>query len=386
MGALEERGVSRGDRLAVFAATSGHSGVDRVFGNLLRQFSAWGLGVDLLRVRKHGPYPSSGELPGVRILDLGRAHVNTVLPSLVRYLRRERPCALLTDKDRVNRIAILARGIARTHTRLAVRIGTTVSVNLASRKAFDRWLQRRSMGNLYPLADLVIVPSVGVADDMADFTGIGRDHIRVVRSPIVTQELRRLAAEPVDHPWLTKNEAPVVLGVGELGHRKDFETLMRAFALVRRERPCRLIMLGRGRRREALLALAAELGVAGDVDLPGFHPNPYAFMARADLFVLSSRWEGMPVVLVEALALHRPVVSTDCPSGPREILSESGLGALVPVGGVEPMAKAMMEWMDAQPPDVAFENAIAPYRIQASACAYLEALGIPCPAGDGAAI
>jgi len=380
MRALEGQGVSQSDRLAVFAATSGHSGVDRVFANLVRQFSAWGLGVDLLKVRGHGPHLGSEDLPGARIVDLGRAHVNTVLPSLVRYLRRERPCALLTDKDRVNRIAILARAIARVHTRLAVRIGTTVSVNLASRRPSERWLQRKSMGSLYPLADLVIVPSAGVADDMADYTGIDRDHIRVVRSPIVTPELRRLADESLDHPWLKKHEVPVVLGVGELGHRKDFETLLRAFTLVHRKRPCRLIVLGRGRRREALLALAAELNVAEDVDLPGFHPNPYAFMSRADLFVLSSRWEGMPVVLVEALALHTPVVSTDCPSGPQEILTASGVGALVPVGGVEPMAEAMMEWMGSLPDDAAFEHAIAPYRVEASACAYLDALGIPCPA------
>lgn len=354
-----------------------------MIGNLVRQFSDWGFAVDLLRIRNHGPHLSAAALPGVRIVDLGCAHVSTVLPSLVRYLRRQHPRALLTDKDRVNRVAIVARAVAGTGTRLAVRIGTTVSVNLASRKPLDRWLQRKSMGGLYPLADRVIVPSVGVANDLADYTGIDRGRIQVARSPIVTPELFRLAGESVDHPWLMEHEVPVVLGAGELGYRKDFETLVQAFALVRRKRPCRLVILGRGRRREALLALAEELGIAEDVDLPGFHPNPYGFMARADLFVLSSRWEGMPVVLIEALAAHTPVVATDCPSGPREILDGSGLGSLVPVGGVESMAEAIDTWLDAECPDAGFERAIADYRIEASACAYLEALGMRCP-GDPA--
>ena len=260
--------------IAILAATSGHSGVDRVIGNLVQQFSAWGLAVDLLKVRNHGPHLPVENLPGVRAVDLGASHVNTALPALVRYLRRERPRALLTDKDKVNRVAILARAAARTDTRLAVRIGTTVSVNLASRGLFERRLQCMSIRRLYPLADRVIVPSVGVADDLAQYTGLSRDQIQVVASPIVTPQLALRASESVEHPWLVDADRPLVLGVGELGYRKDFETLLRAFALVRRRRECRLIVLGRGRRREALLALAAELGVAEDVDLPGFHPNP----------------------------------------------------------------------------------------------------------------
>ncbi len=367
-----------GGRLAIFVATSGHSGVDRIIGNLVRQFDAWGVPVDLLKVRGHGPNLDTGALPNVRLIDLGTRHVSSSLPALARYLRRERPLALLSDKDRVNRTAILARKLVGAPTRLAVRLGTTVSVNLARRGAFERWQQRNSIRRLYPLADCVLVPSRGAADDLAEYSGLDPDHIRVIRSPIVTPELRSMAGQAAEHPWLVDHEVPVVLGVGELGYRKDFETLLRAFALVRRGRPCRLLILGRGRRRDALLTLAAELGVAEDVDLPGFHSNPYAYMARADLFVLSSRWEGMPVVLIEALAVHTPVVATDCPSGPREILEQGGLGTLVPVGGTEPMADAIGHWLDAEVADGNFERAIADYRIEASARAYLDSLGICC--------
>jgi len=365
----------RHGRLAVLAATSGHSGVDRVIANLVVQWAAWGLPVDLLKVRKHGPHLDPLP-PGVRLVDLGTAHVNSSLPFLVRYLRRERPAAMLTDKDRVNRMAILACGLARVDTRLAVRIGTTVSVNLRGRGVWERWLQRISMRRLYPLAERVLVPSRGAADDLCAYTGLGRDHICVVPSPIVTPALSRLAAEPADHPWLTDGEIPVVLGVGELGYRKDFETLVRAFAQVRRLRPCRLLILGRGRRREALLELAARLRVGEDVDLPGFSGKPYAAMARARLFVLSSRWEGMPVVLIEALACHTPVVATDCPSGPREILGDGEAGALLPVGDYSAMAAAIQSWLDRRVPATVFERAVAGYRVEHSAAAYLRALGM----------
>jgi glycosyltransferase involved in cell wall biosynthesis len=366
-----------GKRLAVFAATSGHSGVDRVLGNLIRQFDAWGIAVDLLGVRGHGPHLPEAGLSQLRRIDLGTAHVYAALPALTAYLRRERPAALLTDKDRVNRTAILGRALARSPTRLAVRIGTTVSVNLASRGRLERSLQRASMRWLYPLADQVLAPSAGVADDLTGYTGLPRDHIRVVRSPIVTPDLARLSREPSGHPWLDADgEAPVVLGVGELGSRKDFQTLIRGFARVRAERPCRLVILGRGRRRDSLLRLAAELGVAADVDLPGFAANPYAAMARARVFVLSSRWEGMPVVLIEALACHTPAVATDCPSGPREILAGSPAGTLVPVGDPGAMAAAIADRLDRSVPAAAFEAAVAEYRVERSAAAYLEALGM----------
>jgi glycosyltransferase involved in cell wall biosynthesis len=361
--------------LAIFAATSGHSGVDRVFANLVPQLDRWGVRVDLLRIRGHGPEFSLDDLRNCRLVDLGVAHVTSSLPAVARYLRRERPAALLCDKDRVNRAAILARALARVDTRLAVRLGSTMSVNLARRNRWDRWVQETSIRRLYPHADCIIVPSQGVADDLISYLGVAPGHIRVVPSPVLTPRLEERAREGMDHPWFAPGEPPVVLGVGELSFRKDFQTLVRAFALVRRRRPCRLVILGRGRYRDELLALADQLGVAADLDLPGFCANPYAYMARAGLFVLSSRWEGMPVALVEALAVGTPVVSTDCPSGPREILAGSGLGGLVPVGGVEEMADAIARWMGAAPPAEDFRRAIEPYRVEASAREYLRALG-----------
>ena len=366
---------TRGTRVAVFAATSGHSGVDRIVANLVEQWATWGIGVDLIQIRHHGPHLPS--LPDeVRRIELGTAHVNTALPALVRYLRRERPAALLTDKDRVNRIAILARWLAGSDTRLAVRLGTTISVNLASRGRLERWLQHASIGRLYPFAERIIVPSEGVADDLVANFGVDARQLRVVYSPIVSPRLLELASRPVDHPWFQPGEPPVILGVGELGARKDFETLIRAFALVREESPCRLVILGRGRRHDRLLAMAAELDVADDIDLPGFRDNPYAFMQKASLFALSSRWEGLGIVLVEALACGTPVVSTDCPSGPREILREGYEDRLVPVGDHRALARAITETLSSPPDRRALQGRARAFSVEASAMGYLRAMGV----------
>lgn len=363
------------ERIAIFAATSGHSGVDRILTNLVEQWAAWGLQVDLLQVRRHGPQLSNPP-PGVRCIDLGTRHVNSALPALVRYLRREQPTAMLSDKDRVNRIAVLARRLSGSRTRLAVRLGTTVSVNLASRGFIERWLQRASIRYLYRLADGIVVPSVGVATDLVQQLGVEPARIRVAHSPIVSARLEQLAQEPIEHPWLTAGALPVILGVGELGSRKDFATLIRAFALVRTEHPCRLLILGRGRQRERLLALASELGIADAVDLPGFIANPYPYMRQAAVFALSSRWEGLGIVLVEALACGTPAVSTDCPSGPREILGPCCPQALVPVGDHQALARVISETLAQPPAKTRLIERAQGFSIGASAQAYLAALGI----------
>jgi glycosyltransferase involved in cell wall biosynthesis len=166
-----------------------------------------------------------------------------------------------------------------------------------------------------------------------------------------------------------------VLGVGELGARKDFATLIRAVARVRERRRCRLLIIGRGRQRDALLALGNELGFGDDLALPGFVENPYAYMRAADVFVSSSRYEGFANVVAEALAAGVPVVSTDCPSGPREILENGKYGRLVPVGDDAAMATAIASTLDAPPTRETLRTAAQRYRVDAVAEGYLAALG-----------
>jgi glycosyltransferase involved in cell wall biosynthesis len=223
----------------------------------------------------------------------------------------------------------------------------------------------------------IVAVSEGVAEDTVRVAGYPRAQISVIRNPVITDALHAQAAMPCPHPWLgadAQAAAPVILAAGRLERQKDFPTLLRAFALLHAERPVRLVVLGEGAWRERLAALAATLGVDADVDLPGFQPNPYPFLARTRVFALSSRWEGSPNVLTEAMALGTPVVATDCPSGPREILADGRYGPLVPMGDAPALAAALARALDEPVPSAVLTGAVRDYSAIESARRYLALL------------
>jgi len=324
-------------RVAIFTANMDGGGAERAMLKLAGGIADQGYDVDLVLSRAEGHYLR--EVPdSVRIVDLHARRVLSSIPGLVRYLRRERPSAMLTSMNYVNVVGIWARTIARVDTRLIVNEQNALSLEAAHSPRLRHRLMPRLIRRFYPWADGVTSVARGTADDLVRAAGVSPDLIEVVHNPIVTTELRELVAEPLDHPWFGPEEVPVVLGVGRLAPQKDFGTLIRAFARVVARRPCRLMILGDGPERASLEALVSEHGLMGSVDLPGWVSNPYAYMARAGVFVLSSRWEGLPSVLIEALFCQVPVVATDCLSGPREILDGGRYGALVPVGDEETLA------------------------------------------------
>jgi len=363
-------------RLAVLISLSGEGGVERMVLNLVRAFAATpGLAVDLVLIREESRHLQA--LPdNVRVVRLGVRHSLLAVPAIARYLRRSRPDALLAAKDRAGRAALLARRLAGVRTRVAVRLGTTLSEAIKDRSALRRWLRYLPIRALYRRADAIVAVSEGVAADVTATARVPREQVRVVRNPVVTPELFREAEAPVDHPWLADSAVPVVMGIGRLTRQKDFPTLIRAFAVVRRQRPLRLIILGEGRDRAALEQLAEREGVGADVALPGFQANPYAWLARARLFVLSSAWEGSPNALTEAMALGVQVVATDCRSGPRELLDAGRYGPLVPVGDAEALAGAMREALDHPLPPEILKSAVRDYAAETSARRYLEVLGL----------
>lgn len=361
-------------RLALFLATSGHSGVDRIMKNFIAELGTKPVEVDLLQVEGHGPHLEA--LPeNVRPIRLGTRHVQSSLFRLANYLRTVRPDALLCDKDRVNRTAVLAAALAGFEGRLVVRVGTTVSKNLQRRGALHRLMQYWSIRHLYRKAGAVVVPSHGAAEDLKSLAPFPPGFVRVLPSPVVSEHIVALGRQPVHHPWFAPGEPPVVLGAGELCERKDFATLIRAFAEVRKQRPCRLVILGKGKKRMALEKLAEDLGVADQVWFPGFVQNPYAYMAKAGVFVLSSTCEGLPVVLMEAMAVGTPVAATDCPSGPREILDNGKLGPLAPMKAPDKLAEAVIQVLEHPPDRQALKAAVAPYHVRQATEAYLRVLG-----------
>jgi glycosyltransferase involved in cell wall biosynthesis len=204
----------------------------------------------------------------------------------------------------------------------------------------------------YPLADEIIAVSKGAAEDLARIGKIPLERIRVLPNPVVSLDLLSEAEKSIDHPWFRSGSPPVVLSVGRLTHVKGYDILIHAFRKVRAHLPARLMILGEGPERSKLLRLIEKLCVRDDVLLPGFVKNPYQYMAQAGVFVLSSRAEALPTVLIEALACRVPIVSADCLSGPREILSNGDYGLLVPVCDPDALAEAILSTLNTRPPPV----------------------------------
>jgi glycosyltransferase involved in cell wall biosynthesis len=363
--------------LAVLLSLSGKGGVEKMVMNLLPEFVRQGVEVDLLAiVRKASNDVFRIEGSGARVVDLGVRHTSLAVPALARYLKAERPAVLLAAKDRAIRTAVAARRLSGVDVRLVGRLGTHLSAALEGKPAWMRWLRCQPMRWLYPQVDHIVAVSEGVAYDTVTITGLAADRVSVIRNPVITPGLWEKSREPVDHPWFDDGGAPVILGAGRLTRQKDFPTLIRAFALLGAERRARLVILGEGRLRRSLETLAEELGLCDKVSLPGFVANPYAYMAKASLFVLSSAWEGSPNVLTEALALGVPVASTDCPSGPREILDEGRYGRLVPPADVEALAQAMAATLDDPLEPEFLRQAARAYTVENSCRAYLRVFGL----------
>ncbi len=332
--------------LALFLPSLTVGGVERVFLHLARGFAEHGYNVHLVLAKAQGPYLS--EMPEcVRVVDLHASRVLTSLPSLVCYLRQEKPFALISALDHANVVAICAQKIARVATRVVVTVHSTPTQVVANARTLRARLLPLWTRVFYRGTPVVVAVSQGVAKELVHYVGIAEEKVRVIYNPIITPDLFRQAEKPLDHPWFREGEPPVILGVGRLTRAKDFPTLIRAFALLRQQRAARLLILGEGEERPVLEALTHELGLDADVQLPGFVQNPYPYMKHAAVFVLSSRWEGLPTVLVEALALGQRVVSTNCPSGPEEILEGGRVGKLVAVGDAAALSQAILDTLQA---------------------------------------
>ena len=357
-------------RIGIFLSFSGQGGVERMMLNLAEGLSSMGCLVDLITVKTASSYLNC-PLEGIRLVNLGVSHTFAATIPLARYLQQHRPAALLAAKDRANVVAVAANAISRTKTRLILRMGTTVSAALGGKRPLKEKLWYTRMRLFYPHADAVVAVSKGVAADLMKNAGLSPSLVYVIPNPVITPKLLTLAQEPLDHPWFQDGAPPVILGVGRLTKQKDFPTLIKAFARVRKSFQCRLVILGEGQDRPKLEALIAGLGLKSDTLLPGFVQNPYPYFKRASLFVLSSAWEGSPNVLTEALALGTPVVSTDCPNGPKEILQGGRFGPLVPVGDVKALSEAMLRTLK-NPLEKSFlKSAVKDYTLEESTRRYL---------------
>jgi len=313
--------------------------------------------------------------PHVRHLGEGSTGVARMRP----VLEELRPHAVMANKDRASALVVEAAASLEPRPRVLIRVGTHQPAKLSQRSPLSRRRIRRSLRAVYPKADVLVGISQGVCDGLRELLGDLAPPIRCIYNPMDLAGIRARSQEEPSHPWLREPRGRLLVSVGRLSRIKDQEVLLRALALLPGD--IRLVIFGEGKQRPRLEALAQRLGLGGRVDLPGYTSNPFAHVARADLFVLSSRFEGFCNALLEALVVGTPAVSTDCPSGPREILDGGRFGRLVPMGKPQLMAEAILQTLDDPPPPAMLSVAVARLQIEQAVPRYLDALGFS-GAGD----
>lgn len=330
-----------GPDIALFLLTLNGGGAERVMLRLAEAFAARGFNVEVVVACMRGALADT-PAKGFRFVDLGVGRPMFSLPALVRYLRRSRPRVLMSSVQNADLMAIMARALVRD-VPLVLRIAN-IYTQRKGWKSFRRYIgfgiERALSGGI----GRIVTVARGLEAGTAEALGVDKGIISTIYSPCAEVGAKVEGDLPAEHRAMFRK--PVVMGMGRLTEAKDFATLVRAFALFSEKRDANLVILGEGPQREELLALARALGVGERVFLPGFTKIPAVYMRKAELFVLSSRWEGLANVLIEALALGLKIVSTDCPEGPREVTLDGKFGTLVPVGDVDAMAQAMGEAFD----------------------------------------
>ena len=358
-------------RLAILLPTLSGGGAERIMLNLARAFAEAGHAVDLVVLNDEGDLKSA--IPQeVRLVALNVGRVWRAPGALVRYLRRERPAKLYTAMESAGVLALVARRLAGMTTPVICAVHNMLSMEAASGTGWREGAWCRLARLTYGTSTAVVAVSDRVAIDAIMQLRLSPDLVKVIENPVLLPELEALAARPVDHPWFASDAPPIVLACGRLVPQKDYPTLLDAFAIVRRRTRAHLLVLGEGGERQILLERAASLGIADDVAFPGFAPNPYAYMARCAVYVLSSRFEGSPVVLVEALACGCRIIATDCPSGPAELLGTLPGTTLIRVGDVAGLAREIEAALEASTP--AGPRRLAEFDYRTAARSYL-ALG-----------
>jgi glycosyltransferase involved in cell wall biosynthesis len=361
-------------RVALFHPSLTCGGIPQVFINLARGFLEHGLAVDMIQATPEGGFRDA--VPdGVRLVDLSARRALTSLAPLVRYLRRERPHIMISGAVQTNIVAVWARRLAAVPMRLILTEHNIISVITTNARMLRTRTTPFLIRQFYPWADDIVAVSHGAAQDLAHILGPAK-RIHVIYNPVVGPEFWRRAAEPLIDPRFDADPRPVILAVGRLHYHKDYPTLLRALALVRNEIDVRAVFLGDGEERDRLLTLARELNVESAVSFLGNVSNPLPYMKRAAVLALSSVVEALPTVLIEALAVGLPIVATDCPTGPREILCDGAFGSLVPVRDSQRLAEALSRVLQSQRGTAVPEEALARFRQDRVIGEYLQLIGL----------
>lgn len=327
-------------KISIFLPSLRGGGAERVMVTLANEFAKRGYEVDLLLAKAEGPYLSEVS-KSVHIIDFKVTRALKCIVPIVRYLKKNEPNVLLSTMSHANIVSVLAKIISRKKN---VRVIIREANVMEDRKTSSFY--KTAMRLVYPKACSIIAVSEAVKEDLVRKIGLTKEQIRVINNPVDFVEIEKKAQEPLSHGWSNNSEVPFLLAIGRLTKQKNYPLLIAAFDRVRRKMNCKLVILGDGEDRENLINLINAKGLIEDIAMPGFVENPFNYMKHAKVIVSSSSWEGLPNVLIQALALGKTIVATDCPGGSSEILEGGKYGILVASEDVEALAGGMEEALE----------------------------------------
>lgn len=348
-------------------------GLGKVTISLANAFSESGLLVDMWSLKKPAVTIAINSNVHVHYLESKRALFS--LPELATLLRNRRPKILLSASYHTNCVAVVARSLSRVKTNLTLVEHTSLTTGLHALPPLKRLVAKLSIAILYRKADNLIAVSKDAAAEVAELAGIPSTKVVPIYNPIVTEKMYRDSNQTISHPFLSGN-VPILLSIGRLSNEKDYPTLLLALTKVLQHEPVKLVIIGEGPERASLEALIQKWNLTNDVDLLGHVDNPYPWYRYAELLVLSSTREGLPTVLIEALALGTKIVSTDARTGPREILQNGKLGTLVPTSNPDALAEAIRQTLHTPKAPVT-KNILKPYTTENAIASYRKVLDLP---------
>jgi len=313
-------------------------GAERVILTLLKGLDVSKFQSELVLLEKTGNYVED-LLKNLKVYALNKKKARFAIFSLARFLTYQRPKILFTTLPQINALGYLSLKISHSKPFWIIRRANYEPPQILP------FLTKFFLKKSYQKADKIVCVSKGLAKDLAKYWHISEKKINVIPNPIDIDNIQNLAKSRINHPWFY-SQTPIIVAVGRLTGQKGFSFLIKAFSQVLSQFKAKLVILGQGPEKETLEQLTREFRVEREVEFLGFQNNPYPYIARAQVFVLSSLWEGFPNVLVEAMACGVPVVATDCPFGPREILEDGKYGLLVPPANEEALAKAILKILE----------------------------------------
>jgi glycosyltransferase involved in cell wall biosynthesis len=361
-------------------------GITVVSYRLAKGLMAMGHQVDYVTFDSAGPMREIAP-SGLNIIDIGKSTSGRGLKRYLslflayrRYLQKQKPDHVISTYEQSNLIAVAARLFNRHKHKLVLTRQALLDSSIVGDEAkpglrfLFRWF--------YPVADFIVGDSKALADHFREHVPeSAASKVRGIYNPVLIDDIYERAREPIDEPWLNDKQSPVIIGIGRYAYQKNFDMLIRAFALARKEVDCRLILVGEGPDKPLLESLIDELELRDSIKLVPVVTNPYPWYAHSDIYALSSNYEGLPTVVIEALALDCKLVSTDCMTGPREILEDGKLGTLVPVGDTEAFGKALVDAVRSkEKPQQAFNP--EKFSVLAGVLRYCKLLDVPVPESE----